>query len=339
MSVADGEKVGEVLRQAGAVVGRPVTLWEVTDTSLAIPRASSAPTSLASSAGFDFDATLRRWKVPIQVGSRWVAAPPAPDAAAPLWVIAPVRSRPPLPPPDGKERRSRERLTLELAGLALGLIDSAVPIDVAGLPALIAQEAHNPLAAARTGLRLAMEAIGRWVDLAAERRLAVLDDLGQVLEDIDRATEFLRAVQDRTRGALQRAERFDAVRLVRSCLTLERRLLRDRGIELDFATSLESMYLKGDPNALFDLLVSLVRSAADAARAPGSLEVRLLQRGRELEVSVRDQGSGTTDSLTKARAVVEGIFGGSVRVDAHQAAGTLFTIVLPLPPQREGLRG
>jgi signal transduction histidine kinase len=350
---ADGEKAGEVLRQAGAVVGRPVTLWEVTGPRQAVARASSAPHSLTSTAASELNATLRRWNVPIPVGSRWVASPvPASDS----WLIAPVRFAPPAPPPDGRERRSRERLALELVGLAVGLMSRGgvggggteaglgAFKDLVSLPAMIANEANNPLAAARNGLQTAMEAIGRWVDLAADRRLTLLDDLGQVLEDIERATEFLRAVQERTRGALQRSERFDAVRVVRSCLTLERRLLRDRGIDLDFNTSLEVVYLKGDPNALFDLLVNLVRSAADATRGPAPVEVRLTQKGRDLEVTVRDQGvgggerAGPSASLTKARSVAEGIFGGTVRMDAQPGKGTTVTIMLPVPPQREGLR-
>src|SRR6185503_3494645 len=106
-----------------------------------------------------------------------------------------------------------------------------------------------------------------------------------------------RSVRERgtTRGATPagRPERFDAVRVVRSCLTLERRLLRDRGIDLDFTTTLEATYLKGDPNALFDVLVNLVRNAADAtAHAPAPVVVRLVRQGRELEVTVSDRGTG-----------------------------------------------
>jgi len=359
----------EVLRQASAVVGRPVILWEVTGAHEAVPRATSDPDAGTLLPSFDLDATLRRWKIAIPVGSRWVAAPGAtPDA----WVVAPVRSHPPAPPPGGRERRSRERLALELAGLALGLIDrpptatefAAGPPrgdplqELAGLPAMIAHEASNPLTAARAGLQLAMESIGRWVDLAADRRLALLDDLGQVIEDIDRATEFLRAVQDRARGAMARSERFDAVRVVRSCLTLERRLLRDRGIDLEFTTTLDVMYLRGDPNALFDVLVNLVRNAADAtAQAPAPVEVRLGQKGRDLEIVVRDRGTGIPEphlahifepgftskefgkgtgmGLAKVRSVAEGMFAGTVRVESQPGKGTTFTISLPLPPQRD----
>lgn len=330
---------GEVLRQASAVVGRPVILWEVTGSNEAIPRATSESDLRPSIPKFDLGATLRQWNVPIPVGSRWVASP---GATADSWVIAPVRSRPPAPPPDGRERRSRERLALELAGLALGLIgNTSQDASTAVPPGMLAHQASNPLTAARAGLQLAMESIGRWVELAADRRLALLDDLGQVLDDIDRSTELLRMVRERgtTRGAgaSARPERFDAVRVIRSCLTLERRLLRDRGIDLDFTTALESTYLKGDPNALFDLLVNLVRNAAEASgEAPAPVSVELGLKGKDLELVVR--GRGTPANLSRTRSVAEETFGGTVTVESALATGTKFTITLPLPPQREGDR-
>src|SRR5712691_5784225 len=253
----------EVLRQASAVVGRPVVLWEVIGSHQAVARASSGTDVGAQPPGFDLDAILRRWNVPIAVGSLWVTAPgPTPDA----WVVAPVRARPPAPPPGGRERRSKERLALELAGLAIGLASGSASGDSSS--GMLVHQASNPLTAARAGLQLSMESIGRWVDLAADRRLALLDDLGQVLEDLDRTSELLRAMRESARAGTLTARgggRFDAVRVVRSCLTLERRLLRDRGVDLDFTTALETTYVKGDSNALFDMLVSIVRNAAETS--------------------------------------------------------------------------
>src|SRR5207244_13472486 len=113
------------------------------------------------------------------------------------WVVVPARTRPPSPPPEGRERRSRERLTLDRAGLCLGLLDRrelpAAPVpkrtdplqDLATLPGIIAHEVPNPLTAARAALQLDMGALGRWAEVAAARRLEVLDELGQVVDDID----------------------------------------------------------------------------------------------------------------------------------------------------------
>jgi len=332
---------GEVLRQASAVLGRPVVLWEIIGPHQAVARASSGPDVGARPPGFDLDTILQRWSVRVPVGSRWVTAPgPTPEA----WVVAPVRSRPPAPPPGGRERRSKDRLALELAGLALGLIATpGTPTRDAPVPSsgMLLHQDSNPLTAARAGLQLAMESIGRWVDLAADRRLMLLDDLGEVLEDIDRTTELLRAVREHgtTRGAAPagRPERFDAVRVIRSCLTLERRLLRDRGIDLDFTTALEATYLKGDPNVLFDLLVNLVRNVAEAGgEAPSPVSVRLDQKGKGLELTVR--GRGGPANIEKVRGVAEGTFGGTVTVESTLATGTKLTIALPLPPQREADR-
>ena len=338
---------GEVLRQASAVVGRPVVLWEIIGPPphQAVARASSGSDVGVRPPGFDLDTVLQKWSVPVPVGSRWVSAPgPTPDT----WVVAPVRARAPAGPPGGRERRSRERLALELAGLALGAVmPAAAPPQVGGADSTPAMQAHhvsNPLTAARAALQLSMEAIGRWVDLAADRRLSLLDDLGQVLEDLDRTSEMLRAMKDSARqGALttrgERGGRFDVVRVVRSCLTLERRLLRDRGIELEFATSLETLYLKGDSNALFDLLVSLVRTAADLTSGqPPAVRVRLEQKGKQLEIVIRGgPRTGLTD-LSKVRSVTEEVFSGTVRVESSGEGATTLTIALPLPPQREADR-
>src|SRR2546422_6137241 len=173
----------EILRQASvALGGRPVTVWEVSAGAELEPQASSDPTPGYHDSKLDVDATLRHWGIHIVQGSRFVGA----RAGEGHWVVAPLRSRPPAPPPEGRERRSRERLTLELAGLCLGLLDRrevpATPFakhadplqDLATLPGIIAHEVSNPLTAARAGLQLAMEALGRWTQVAAARRLEML---------------------------------------------------------------------------------------------------------------------------------------------------------------------
>ena len=340
---------GEVLRQASAVVGRPVVLWEVIGPHHAVPRASSGPDVGAKPPRFDLDTILQRWSIPVAVGSRWVTAPgDTPES----WVVAPVRSRPPAPPPGGRERRSRARMALELAGLVIGLIASPIAASATSaatesgkLPdATLAHQVHNPLTAARAALQLSMESIGLWVDLAADRRLSLLDDLGQVLEDLDRTAEMLRAMKESARSGVltargERGGRFDVVRVVRSCLTLERRLLRDRGIDLEFTTTLESLYLKGDSNALFDMLVSIVRTAADPSGGTAtSVRVQMEQKGKALELIVRG-GRGLAD-FAKVRSVTEEVFSGTVKVESPAASGgmTALTIALPLPPQREADR-
>ena len=364
-SFVDGRR--EILRQASvALGGRPVTVWEVSARAELQPQSSSDPAPTHHATKLDVDATLQRWNIPIVQGSRWVGCRTAPGP----WVIAPVRTRPPAPPPEGRERRSRERLTLELAGLCLGLLDrrevgsdQAGPVrsdpfqDISTLPGIIAHELSNPLTGARAGLQLAMESLGRWTEVAADRRLELLDELGQIVEDIDRSVALLRAVKDRARGALARSERFDAVRVVRSCCTLESRVLKEKRIPLEFDSTLETVYLKGDPNAFYDLLVNLIRNAADASAArPAPIRVGLGHVGSTLRLTVRDEGSGirpadldrifepgfTTKEfgegsgmgLVVVQSVLRTMFGGNIAVDSTVGKGTTMTVTIPIPPQR-----
>ena len=358
----------EILRQASAALGgRPVTVWEVSPRAELEPQASSDPTPTHHASKLDVDATLRRWNIAIVQGSRWVGSRSATEGP---WVVAPVRTRPPAPPPEGRERRSRDRLTLELAGLCLGLLDRREPTpaqspagradplqDITTLPGVIAHELSNPLTAARAGLQLAMESLGRWTEVAAGRRLELLDELGQVVEDIDRAVSFLRAIKDRARGALARSERFDAVRVVRSCCTLESRVLKEKKIPLEFDSTIDVVFLKGDPNALYDLLVNLIRNGADAmATRPAPIRVGLSQVGNTLRLTVRDAGVGipsqdlerifepgfTTKAfgegsgigLVVVQNVVRNMFAGSIAIDSKVGTGTTVTITLPIPAQR-----
>jgi len=127
-SFADSRR--EILRQASvALGGRPVTLWEVSPRAELVAQASSDPHPGYHSTNLDVDATLRRWNITIQQGSRWLGCRAVPEGG---WCIAPVRTRPPAPPPEGRERRSKERLTLELAGLCLGWWTGATPPPTGG---------------------------------------------------------------------------------------------------------------------------------------------------------------------------------------------------------------
>ncbi len=220
----------------------------------------------------------------------------------------------------------------------------------------MAHELGNRLTTARATLQLAIESLGRWSDVDATRRLELLDELGQVLEDIDRGALFVHAVRDRARGALARWERFDAVRVAQSCCTLEGRVLKDR-VELEFTGELDSVYLLGDPNALYDALVNLIRNAADAAAGgPHPISVALERVGQSLRLTVRDRGAGipghalerifepgfttkgfgegTGMGLVLVQEVVRNMFGGHIAVDSTVGIGTTFTMSLPIPPQR-----
>ncbi|MGA2382730.1 MAG: hypothetical protein ABSG61_04770 [Gemmatimonadales bacterium] len=109
----------EVLRRAEqALQGRLVGLWRTTEGTI-LPVAVGSKRQLPLTAASEITRALEGWHVPKDPNARWIAA----RLDMGRWCIAPVRSDVPAPPPHGVERRKKERMTLELAGLCLGLIE------------------------------------------------------------------------------------------------------------------------------------------------------------------------------------------------------------------------
>lgn len=362
----------EVLRQAGVALSggggggeRLVTLWEVSADAEVRPLLNSLGEAPLPGSPLDLDDTLRRWGAPIIANSRWVACRLADGSR---WCVAPVRTRPAAPPPRGIERRSRDRLILELAGLSIGMLRAVAatgrarlpPADalweLARQPSVIAHEVGNPLAVALGHVDLTVDALREDTTLDATVRGQLLDDLRHASQGIEQAADYLRSIQDRPSGDARLA-RFDIVPVLRSCVTLERPLARKHGVTLEWQTSVDAVYLYGDSGALYQVITNLIRNAVDASRArPDVVTIHLMESGQSVIVTVRDRGegippenmtrifepgfttkpagSGTGIGLAVVKQITENMFGGTITVESAVAAGSTFTLVMPIPPQR-----
>lgn len=101
-----------------ALKGHIVALWRLTD-GQAVAELVSRPGLPRQDIRFDVAGLLQRWGRVAPAGSLWVGC----RINADHWHVAPVRSDPPEPPPSGIERRSSERLVMELAGFSLGALE------------------------------------------------------------------------------------------------------------------------------------------------------------------------------------------------------------------------
>src|SRR2546427_2113254 len=110
----------EVLRRAAVTLGgRAVGVWEA-DARGRLHLLASSSEDLAPLAG-ELEAALRTLgELPgaRPPPCRWVAS----RLEGQRWCTARVRRELPRPPPPGVERRGRERMALELAGVCIGLL-------------------------------------------------------------------------------------------------------------------------------------------------------------------------------------------------------------------------
>ena len=109
-----------LLDQASAALrGDVVGLWRFSNDGRTVIEIVSPPAPPRALLDLDLVKLLRQWGRRARPESRWVGC----RTQMEIWHIAPVRLDPPGPPPSGIERRSPERLVIELAGLSLGALE------------------------------------------------------------------------------------------------------------------------------------------------------------------------------------------------------------------------
>ncbi len=159
---------------SGALRGQVVAMWRLAHGGRAVTEAVSRPQLAHGAADFDLNGLLQRWGRVAAPESLWVGCQIDVDH----WHVAAVRCDPPAPPPSGIERRSPERLVIELAGLSLGALER---IDRA------ADQATVFLCAAMEVLDTCLGRIRAADGLSVVARARLLADLAGVADAIDGA--------------------------------------------------------------------------------------------------------------------------------------------------------
>ncbi len=171
------ERRCELLNQLStALRGRTVALWRVARGGLAMTEAVSRQPPPADDVEFDVAGVLRRWGRLALPQSLWIGC----RVDADRWHVAAVRSDPPAPPPTGLERRSPERLVVELGGLCLGAHERAW---------LAVDQATVYLCSALERLEGCAGRVRTAEGLSATGRAHLLADLANLADVIDGALE------------------------------------------------------------------------------------------------------------------------------------------------------
>ena len=231
-----------------------------------------------------------------------------------------------------------------------GLVD-----ELCGIAASAARLDWNDAdALARDGLALRH----RIDDAEVERLAADLGELAKIVSDgLDRTHRLVVDLRDfaapGSGGAFQRV---DARECVRATAQLVRHDLERRGVVLALALPEAPAHVDGDPGALNQVLLNLVKNAAEAfAGAPGSIAIEVGAADGEVWIGVRDDGpgiepavqerlfepffttkkagSGTGLGLSMCRRIADA-HGGSLEVDSAPGGGSCFTLRLPAMTER-----
>ncbi|HVO35984.1 MAG TPA: hypothetical protein VMT21_10485 [Gemmatimonadales bacterium] len=312
-SAADTEQTrwqAEVLRRASAILGgKLVGVWEVRPDQSLAPVASNLAIAMAEGAAAKVREALRRIHMPSPAGSRWVGGQLVASAG---WCVAPVRTMAP-DPPARRERRSRGRLALELAGLCLGLSDRlAAAGEVTKLREAPYQRASDPAYRAR-----------------------MLQELEATERALDDTAFILARSRNRAGDGLAPTGDFDLIPVVRSAVEAARAGAADRSAAIEVEILGAVAPVTGDAGQLREVLALLVHSAVVAlAGRPGTVGLTLADVGPVVRITIRVPAVIAESAVAAARHVVQTRFGGDLSV-AVQPAEPATTVMLRLAARQE----
>lgn len=209
----------------------------------------------------------------------------------------------------------------------------------------VVHELRHPLSAMRLAMA-SMRREGMPLGAKGEELEAEVRRMDRMLED------FLQAA----RPAVARLERLEAVGVLSEVGSLVRRVWQDRGVTIEVVEGTESLWMRADPALVRQILLNLVRNAAESMSAGGRVLLRARggmesREGRArsvvmMEVDDRGQGigqgaergifepfasgkeGGTGLGLWMATRLAA-VQGGHLEYRTETGKGTLFTLALP----------
>ncbi len=228
-------------------------------------------------------------------------------------------------------RQMRERLSHNEKIAALGR-----------MAAQVAHEVKNPLA----GLRLySMHLRGKVEGKLAPNETALID---KIIDGITQLTDIVDRVLNFARPITLAPRRADINEIFVKVIPMLAPQLNAKNIDVDLQLSESGAYCDFDESAMRSVAMNLMLNSIQAMSHGGQMTISTATRGNEVELAVKDSGSGMTEEqvsnvfepfyTTKSQGlglgmsfvakVVEG-HGGSVVVSSTAGEGTDIRIILP----------
>ena len=246
-----------------------------------------------------------------------------------------------------------EERTRELRESQRALVHQEKMVAAGQLAAGVAHELGSPLGAILLHAGMALEELDDAPSAAEVDRSALRESLTTVIAQAERTRAIVRNLLDFSRPSAQERRPLALDELVRRTAELMAHDLHRRGVELELA--LEPVTIIADRNEIEQVLVNLLRNAADAMVAGGRIRVGTARRERAGDAAqaclrVSDRGAGipaeAVDRVfepfftTKPPGVGTGLglwvcynivtdHGGSIEVESTGPEGTTFRVCLP----------
>ena len=223
--------------------------------------------------------------------------------------------------------------------------------SIGKMAAVVAHEVNNPLSGILTYAKLLRKWVGTG-QVSREKRDESVQCLELIAAESRRCGELIHNLLSLSRTAPMNVQSTDLNAVIDRCLLLVRHQLELGGVELHVDLAKDIPMVPCDPAQLEQVFIALIMNAIDAMPRGGSLwlEDRIIQQGTEIEIKVRDDGTGIAPAIlphifepfmtTKENgrgtglglAIARGIMErhkGHIEVESELGQGTTFTVTLP----------
>ena len=274
----------------------------------------------------------------------------APEVEATQWDVQTKRLSDHMVALRLSDRRAQGRALQRQLNDRESLLFTSRVLSVGEMASTLAHELNQPIAAAANLLRGLKSRLAR-------RAEALTDDeakaLSRSLDQIMFAAQVITRIRDFTHEHRPNAKPIDLAELVTSSAALLDWDMQQAGIEMTIVGADLSLQVQGDTVMLQQVLINLMRNAADALRsdppAVPKLTLQIRERGKQAEVQVSDNGCGLDEAsanklfvpfasskpngmglgLSICRSFIEH-HQGRLWFSRHPVRGTNFHIALPL---------